>query len=524
MRKNMKTKNYILQVAVVAFLGVFTSCEDWFNIYPKSETIFEDFWQDENDVISVIGSCYRGMNEPGFMERLIVWGEVRSDNIKPGPGESDPVRDILDINLNSSNGYTYWGEFYKVINYCNTVIKFAPEVQAKDPNFRLENLKVYIAEAKGIRALCYFTLLRTFRDIPLVTEPYADDTVPFIVAQSDPDELIDFLIKDMEGVENQAAVETTWDNKAYQKGRVTKNFIRVLLADMYLWKNDYANCIANCDKILNSNSRLQLESSVRYNNALFVIGNSTESIFELQFSLTNVANYAVYEMYGWNNSGGRGGHNTFQLSSFNFSSASPSLFEDTDLRGKDFYFHNNGGSHSYITKYVAQRYATTSSSVRAGDYAPTYTAPNWVFYRLSDVYLMKAEALVELGTDLEGALELVSKTYDRANPDLGTGSLQFSQYNSQTAMRDLVFNERQREFLFEGKRYFDLLRRIHREGNTSNMVNKYLLSKYKDLDPTTVKSKLTDINAMYMPINVNELRTNTLLKQNPYYVTSSNIE
>ena len=74
--------------------------------------------------------------------------------------------------------------------------------------------------------------------------------------------------------------------------------------------------------------------------------------------------------------------------------------------------------------------------------------------------MMLREALVEIGTDLQGALDLVSKTFDRANPDLGSGSLSISNYNTQSAMRNLVFDERQREFLFEGKRYFDLLRRI----------------------------------------------------------------
>ena len=150
---------------------------------------------------------------------------------------------------------------------------------------------------------------------------------------------------------------------------------------------------------------------------------------------------------------------------------------------------------------------------------------NKIWWRLADIYLMKAEALVEIGTDLQGALDLVSKTFDRANPDLGSGSLSISNYNMQSAMRNLVFDERQREFLFEGKRYFDLLRRIRREdGKPANVVNAYLLKKYSKLDNTTTKSKLSELNALYMPINVDELRANTALKQNPFYVTSSNIE
>ena len=81
----MKTKKYILRIVMMALLGgTFVSCESWFDIRPKSETVFEDFWKDENDVLSMVGSCYRGMNETGFIERAIVWGELRSDNVKAG--------------------------------------------------------------------------------------------------------------------------------------------------------------------------------------------------------------------------------------------------------------------------------------------------------------------------------------------------------------------------------------------------------------------------------------------------------
>ncbi|WP_455587765.1 RagB/SusD family nutrient uptake outer membrane protein [Bacteroides sp.] len=520
----MKTKKYILHIAMIVLLGgTFVSCEDWFDIRPKSETISEDFWKDESDVLSTVGSCYRGMNETGFIERFIVWSEVRSDNVKAGPGVSDPIRDMLNINLNSTNTYTYWGEYYSVINYCNTVIKFAPEVEAKDPNFKHENLGIYIAEAKGVRALCYFILLRTFRDIPLITEPYADDSLPFEVAQEDPDKLLDFLIEDLKGVENQAADEKTWNNLLYAKGRITKNAIRALIADMYLWKNDYSNCILYCDKVLNNLGQLQLESSRVYNEAVFFRGNSKESIFELQFSLSNLANYAVNEMYG--TFGGREGKSTYQLSPYNLGEASLALFDPTDLRGKDAFFNNT--STSFVAKYMAVRKETSSNTVREGDYSFNGGTSNWIFYRLSDIYLMKAEAMVEEGRDLEGALELVSKTYDRANPDLGSGSLQSSsKYNTWPAMRDLVFDERQREFLFEGKRYFDLLRRIRREEGQkpANVVNAYLLKKYDKLDNTTVKSKLSEIDALYMPINADELRANGALKQNPFYVTSLNVE
>lgn len=151
---------------------------------------------------------------------------------------------------------------------------------------------------------------------------------------------------------------------------------------------------------------------------------------------------------------------------------------------------------------------------------------NWIFYRLPDVYLMKAEALAEIGgaANLEEAVDLVSYTYDRAHPDLEEGSLK-GKYTNQSEVRNLVFDERQREFLFEGKRYFDLVRRMRREGSPTNIVNTYLMRKYTSmsLDETTVRSKLDDKDAIYFPIHEEELRVNPLLVQNRFYMASEDI-
>jgi hypothetical protein len=96
---------------------------------------------------------------------------------------------------------------------------------------------------------------------------------------------------------------------------------------------------------------------------------------------------------------------------------------------------------------------------------------------------------------------------------------------SREEMRELVFEERQREFLFEGKRYFDLLRRVKRENSTNN-IQSLLIRKYEanGMNANTVRGKISDVDALYMPINENELKTNPLLKQNPFYVSTSIIK
>ena len=523
-------KKYIF-LFVAALSITATSCDDFFDIRPKSELIFEDFWKDENDVKSAIGACYRGMIEQSFIERLIVWGEARSDNVIKGRSVNNSISNILETKILPVNEYTKWGSFYSVINNCNTVIKYAPDAKNMDPNFSEGQLQAYIAEAKGIRAFCYFTLIRAFRDIPLIELPYDDDKKPFEVAQSPPESVLDFLVADLEGWDDKAP--SFWENDPYSsKGRITQNAIRALLADIYLWRNDYANCIKYCDKILDdSKVVLSLEDSRTYNSRVFILGNSPESIFELQFyNSNNFLNYAVNAMYGTTQGNGK----QEQFSAFDLITPQeifPVVLSfgnnriPVDLRGKDAFFPDFNNQIFPIKKYVSVRYENSTGNVTANDYSSPYTSSNWIVYRLPDIFLMKAEALVELGGDdnLKEAFDLVNKTYNRANPD-NIGSLDFNTYNSQMSMRELVFDERQREFLFEGKRYFDLLRRINRHGNIDVIVSKYLMRKYSGLDQATVRSNLTDINAMYMPINDEELKANTLLEQNPFYKISSEVE
>lgn len=514
----LKIKNILMALAVGLTL---TSCDDFFELKPSNEMVLDEFWQTESDVLSVTGACYRAMQQPGFMQRLMVWSEFRSDNVILGNNVGTDLLYVGNLNILPSNGYTYWGDFYSVINLCNTVERFAPQVCDNDPNFTQAQLRAYLAEVKAIRAFCYFTLVRTFRDVPLITEPTVDDTQVFQVEQSDPDEVVDFLIDDLKDVVEDAVV--SWTNTEYSKGRFTRAAIRALLADMCLWRNRYTECVEYCDRVMSDTGNIfSLTGSNAYNRSVFVDGNSTESIIELQFSRNNIPNYTLCEFYGTD--GGHSGWGHQQMMAYDFSTTS--LFSTTDIRGIDSFYSSSSLAAFPIKKYLAYRNEIHTSNVVESDYIGVDGGTsNWILYRLPDVMLMKAEALVESGGSLQTAFDLVCAVYDRANPEAGTGSLNFSSYNTQDRMRELVFDERQRELLFEGKRYFDILRRINRDRSQfQNIVNTYLLPKYSSLDQSTVSSKLSEINALYMPINDSELRSNKLLKQNPFYKVSSSIE
>lgn len=514
----MKQLHKIVVVGLMAGLFVTTSsCDDWFNIEPENDITLKKFWKTQSDVESAVSACYRAMLEPEFMERIFAWSEVRSDDVQGTRRVNDNMSNILKLSLDASNGYTSWASFYSVINYCNTVIHYAPDVRLSDPEFKEGSLRAYIAEVKTIRALCYFYLVRTFNDIPYITEPYIDDSQRFDKEQTKGDEVLRLVLDDLKGIEQDYA-KSAYTTTSHTKGRITQKALWTLMADISLWLNNYENCIRYCDYVLNSaENPLELEKTSVFNQNVFVRGNSKESIFELQFD-NNTPNYVLSEMY--NSQGGRSGQNTLQLTGFK---NLLSQYDVNDLRRTDFIYAPTEQQVT-IMKYVSYR-NNPSLTARASDYIYVGNAVHWIVYRLSDIYLMKAEALVERnagdGEDLEEALNLVYLTYNRAHPNTTTIS---DATSSQQAMRALVLKERWREFCFEGKRYYDLLRKARRENAVTDVVNSFLIEKYRDnIDMSTAMSKLNDMNALYFPINKDELRYNKLLKQNLFYATSSDI-
>lgn len=497
-------------------LFAFASCEDWFTQTPESEMVKDDFWKKKSDVLSAVGACYRAMDEDAFVKRLIAWGELRSDNTLPGKVADTDVDFLLTANITAANYYAQWGSVYQVINLANTVIENAPYVREEDPDFSEAELRQYLAEAKAIRGFCYFTLVRAFRDVPYITEPYVDDSRSFQVAQTEGDEILRKVLADLNEVKNSAP--ESFPNVAYQHGRITRNAVLALMADINLWLNEYQQCADLCAEIMANSGSLQLERSSSYFENVFFKGNSTEGIWELQFD-QNTLNNATRDFYGSSS-------NDAKISSYDYSvSGTSSLFsEKGDLRARNAFISSDG--FYLIKKYVAHLTNTTVTTVRNSDFSFGTGTENWIIYRYADVLLMRAEALAELGgqNNLDEAVQLVSRTYDRANPELPEGSL-IGQYSSQEQVRNLVLDERQREFLYEGKRYFDLVRRIRRAGSPTQVINTYLINKYvaQNLDRSTVMSKLNDIDAIYMPIHTDELRANLLLVQNRFYKTSSDI-
>lgn len=563
----MKIKNIITALAASAML---MGCNDFLSIEPSNDIVLERFWTEEKDVNSVLMSCYAQLEGADCMRRMIVWGELRSDNLTNGSSISNELLQITKENILETNQMSSWECFYQCINRCNTVIYYAPTVAEKDPNFTVSELEATLAEARTLRALCYFYLIRTFRDVPYVTEPSKDDSQNYRIPATPFNEVLDKLIADVESAAPQA-VRSYGEESVDNTTRITRWACYALLADMYLWKGDYENCIRCCDLVIDRKIKeyedayeknpttismelygkypLISESAANSNfagtayNEIFGSGNSFESIFELNFvNGKKVANTAVSTYFG-SRSNPNGQFAVGSPVAESPYEGTMSIFAKNDCR----FLENilSGSSVSYVQKYVPMTVSFRTSTQTGG--APTVTKttrddtnyPNWIIYRLTDVMLMRAEAEVQLAGNVEQgnvlsdeqmehyqrAFSCVSAVWKRANNKrtATADTLVFDDYAiSKTAMEDLVMDERQRELMFEGKRWYDLVRLCRREGNNTRMVNK-VIPKFKD-NTVAIRIKLSAPDALYYPYLRNELKQNPFLTQNPAYVTGEELE
>ena len=683
-------------IGVACIAGSLTSCSDFLEIEPQNEITMEQFWNEKADVEAIMMGCYSRMQSDDIIRRMMIWGEFRSDNISTGmlADQDISLTNIMKENLTASNAYTTWDGFYNVINRCNTIIKYAPEVAEKDPAYTQSELRATIAEASALRDLCYFYLIRTFRDVPFSFEAVVDDDQPMALAATPFNEVLNTLIADLESVRNNAMRLYPTTEKTSQTARITQDAINAMLCDMCLWNKDYQKCIAYADLVIaskkeqakngsSSGGTMTQSDSERTNgypligefsgnrygtayNSLFVMGNTQETIFELAFtgkeneSRSTLSNTAVGYFYG--NSVlpiGRVAPSSVVLGD------NSTVFESK--RDARYYEACNTNIES-IAKYVYRSLSIDATST-SSDPQPAYGLPwtdglnksNWIIYRLTDVMLLKAEALAQLMTDgndvpepmtapgcylwrlntqngvanassekgdtvtVEGALRIIEeleetkateKTYfikgtiTQTEPvidsgkatfficnDAGTDSLLVSEvmglqnkvipntaskrpkigdkviifgklmkgvkidetafaqnqtyiaqafdlvnavnkravlartltssdtlllanYQAKHNLVNLIMKERQRELLFEGKRYYDLVRQAWREGSSEELATSVV--KKLTSGGEAVRLRLSKMDGIFWPYHIDEVKVNPNLKQNPAFGSGEN--
>ena len=480
---------------ILVFLIVFTqfSCNEWLERIPPGGLIREEFWNTKADVEAVLMASYESF---ASMDRnLFVFGEVRGDMLKGDYSQSGEERLLMENNIYPDNDLTNWSSFYKIINYCNEVIKNAPLVQEIDDTFTDYQMQGLVSEAYFIRSISYFYLVRIFKEVPLILEPTETDEADLYMLKSSEDEILNQIVADLE-TNRTFAPSGSFPTIRENVGRASKAAFDALLADIELWRFNYDAVIKHVEKIEITENFVLMPPSKWFE--MFYPGNSLEGIFELQFDGNLDQRNGTYGLTNQNSNQYIPSQKALEMFSFEF------VVEL--VRGEDVSIRKYGEDDYIIWKYVGQ--APDGQSVRSG--SDQYSC-NWIVYRYADVLLMKAEALSQLERYAE-ARNIVTEIKDRAGiPLVGIA-------NTKVAFEDAILEERARELAFEGKRWFDLLR-MGRRNNYARKVKliEIIVSNVPSTQKRILATKLTNPLGWYLPIYENEMERNKNLVQNPYY-------
>ena len=587
----MKTKNIFKIAAMSAVvLTVFSSCNDFLTIYPTDKTVGEDFWKTKEDVEGMVTGAYTQMLSYGCQERAIIWGAFRSDELtKYSDYSSTALDNISAVNLLPTNSYNSWGNFYGVINRCNIVLNHAPEVMELDPKFTQGDYDEIRAQMLALRSLCYFYLVRTFRDVPYTTQSYEDDDQVFAIPQTAPDSVLQYCINDLEEAEKYimksgAYGVNNWRNKGY----MTRDAVYALMADIYLWRASmthnrsfYEKCIEYADKLIDSKDEYYrtihvnriggaqedkyhlADLNTMYNIFSTQFGNQDESILEWQYDGRSQANNALLNYYNREGDINNQHSNSELMASqiFNYFDENANSLggQKVYLTKNDYRYWQNvyGVNNVEATELSIRKFIATSGNVQGEGVSGTNNDPtgldrgetasrrsysafsqNWIVYRLTDVMLMKAEALVQTAASdsdhvaLDQAFQLVQTVNKRAMKVTATDTLNIENFKGKEAMELLVLAERERELCFEGKRWYDLVRFCYRhmEGVDANRkmadmtdwpalyspMLRLIVRKYVN-GGDAVSYKMKSEPYLYWPIQYSETLVNNQIKQNPVF-------
>ena len=397
----------------------------------------QDFKQAEIGIYNIYQSQYQNMWLFGDMRGDDSWDELVKGTAA--------AMDLFTISNDDGVIRSTWLNYYNIISRANLLLsKIEPLDKAALPN-----KDVYMGEAKFLRALAYFDLVRIYGDVPMVTVPTTIEEAYKTGREKVSKIYSDVIIKDLQDAEASLPVKYSGSDV----GRATKGAAKSLLGKVYLTTRDFVKAEAKLKEVTTMGYALlpkytdlfdytkdehhsEYIFDIEYEQGLSGEGNS----FTTNFSPKNPAIAAFYGV-----TGGQNGNNNPPRSLF-------AIFPAGDLRkditAADGFTDNNGVFYPLIP--TSNDVATFTKKYMTRLLAANDSRANWKVIRYADVLLLLAEALNENGKTNE-ALTYLNIVHKRAGLSDYAGL-------SQTDARENIYLERRLELSFEGHRWFDLVR------------------------------------------------------------------
>ncbi|WPQ65935.1 RagB/SusD family nutrient uptake outer membrane protein [Chitinophaga sancti] len=419
-----------------------TSCSKKLEEHPKSIAA-EVFYNTTSEVEAGLDAIYIPIRRVSTIGALYLCQQEIYSEYLYGRGSHAPLNDYNGLdNTNMTRINSMWTDFYESIRDANIVIEKAP----LGKSLTADDLKKYVGEARFLRGLCYFYLVRNWNGVPLRTENNMDS---INLARATATDVYNYLLADLEWAEQNLP-----DNPRLV-GAPSKWAAKSVLTDVYMTLHQYDKARDKALEVINSGKYSLVKVNVAADfDKLFGpdISNSTEEIFYLKYARTPSGQGFPYPIYAhYPNSGyyPPGGYYTFYSDSEQNSFVKN--WDKNDLRyAYDWYAQTFGlGATTILLKKFSDKSAVTAGG---NDYP---------MYRYADILLFYAEAVAQAeGTPSADALEKLNMVHRRAygkDPLTADASIDI-QLTDQQSFIDRVVQERGYENCGEGKRWLDLKR------------------------------------------------------------------
>ena len=528
-------KKILTTILMITLITTFNACKK-LDLAPEDYFASGNFWKNTSQVDGAMTGLHSQLR--GYQFTFYTLGEMRGGTLKEGTGATgtsslNSASVIRQDLRESSPGISSWAGLYGPIFQVNNFI-----YQVKKAEFLAPADKAYyLGQAYGLRAYYYFHLFRTYGRIPIANEPSTLTQTPtnssqaYLPRTKTEKESLDFIKHDIDSSANSFAGNYTSKGS---KSLWSLGATNMLKAEVYLWsakvKIDGAAPTTTTADL--TTARVALEELIpKYTlQATFPSvfasnskGNS-EIIFTLRYAVGEASNnfsqfvYATSDpMASFVNAGG-GSLVPNRYQSDPTKSGDPlnllgagiiryeykySLFEsydtanDTRARSTFFDFYKN--------PIASNKFAILSKFLGVIDNGARVFSDDVPVYRLSEAYLLLAEVKNKQGESPAAQIDIVRKRAFGINP--------FTPYVSGTFEQNelVIFAERGREFVAEGKRWYDLRRMQDASGSP--------LAFRKDLPLVGVLDKATEEYKLLWPIDRGTLTADQTLinDQNPGY-------
>lgn len=462
---------------------------------PESFLVSEQFYRNQSQAEAALTAIYRKLYESGqslYNSLFQIGVEMATDDYEAGPrARNAHVRAISGLTHDASNDRMeqLWKQSYDGINAANIAIDRIALIDAAKIDGTVRTR--LINEAKFLRSLHYFNLVRWFGPVPLVLhETTALTPEDIYVEKASEEEVYQQIITDLTDAE---ALPKKADYAAADLGRATSGAAKSLLAKVYLTKKDWKNAVLKSKDVIDNGGYGLFENF----SDVFAVAtkNGKEHIFSAQFK-------------------GNAGYQGNSLASRSAPADVPGINGDyadaLHVAGKLYESFSSSDTRraiTFVTEIVSpvdgKLYKLTTPQFNkyydesvVGN--QSQSSKNLPIIRYAEVLLIYAEALNE---ENNGPTAEAYSAIDEVRVRAHISKLKdIAPALSQNAFRDSVFQERRKELVFEYQRWFDLARR----------GADYYVATLKAAGKTLAAPK-----HIHFPTPQRELNLNTKLKQHP---------